>query len=128
MLQICSFLLQALSNSGTLDIRTLQIHFCVGSNRGVSKTQTTDLENADLEKKKKRRTKGLKFITLASKGCFCVCATSVFSRSSFSRSALSKSAFLRTRKRRPRKHRRVTSTCSQTYYGIKEASPVVKPI
>ena len=37
------------------------------SRTGVSKTQTTDLE-----KKKKRRTKGLEFITLASKGCFCV--------------------------------------------------------
>ena len=36
------------------------------------------LENADLEKKKKRRTKGLKFITLASKGSFCLCATSAF--------------------------------------------------
>ena len=55
-------------------------------NMGVSKTQTTDLENADLEnadleKKKKRRTKGLKFITLASKSCFCGCTMSVFYRS-----------------------------------------------
>ena len=66
------------------------------SNAGVSKTQTTDLENADLEKKKKRRTKGL-FITLASKGCFCVCATSVFFTSLFARTAFSSSAFSSSR-------------------------------
>ena len=71
--------------------------FCCSRRRGclssgVSKTQTTDLENADLEKRNKRRTKGLKFITLASKGCFCVCDTSVFSRSLFARSAFSRSA------------------------------------
>ena len=107
--------------------------------RGVSKTQATDLENADLEKKKKRRTKGLKFITLSSKGCFCICDTSVFSRSLFARSAFSRSAFssfARERimaamnlnplvrlffffcyllffspcKQTPRKHRRVTNT------------------
>ena len=54
------------------------------------------IENADLEKKKKRRTKGLEFITLASKGCFCVCDTSVFSRSLFARSAFSRSAFSRS--------------------------------
>ena len=92
---------------------------------GVSKTQTTDLENADLEKKKKRLTKGLKFITLASKGCFCICDTSVFSRSLFARSAFSRSAFSSSRKhrrrkrrprkrrpckQRPRKQRRVTNT------------------
>ena len=53
-----------------------------------------DLENADLEKKK-RLTKGLKFITLASKSCFCVCAMSVFYRSLFARSAFSRSAFSR---------------------------------
>ena len=61
-------------------------------------------ENADLQKKKKRRTRGLKFITLASKGCFCVCDTSVFSRSLFARSAFSRPAFSSSR------HRRVTNT------------------
>jgi len=84
------------------------------SNAGVSKTQATDLENADLEKKKKRRTKGL-FITLASKGCFCVCATSVFFRSLFARTAFSSSRKRRPCKQRPRKTN-------------KETFPVVKPI
>ena len=54
--------------------------------------ENADLENADLQKRKKRRTRGFKFITLASKGCFCVCDTSVFSRSLFARSAFSRSA------------------------------------
>ena len=67
---------------------------------GVSKTQTTDLE-----KKKKRGTKGLKFITLGSKGCFCVCAMSVFYRSLFATSAFSRSVFSSSGKRRPRKRR-----------------------
>ena len=51
------------------------------TNRETTKgcLENADLENADLQKKKKRRIKGLKFITLASKGCFCVCDTSVFS-------------------------------------------------
>ena len=94
--------------------------------QGVSKTQTTDLENADLEKKKKRRTKGLKFITLASKDCFCVCDMSVFSRSLFARSAFSSS-----RKQRPRKHRRITNTlknnslCSRAYYGRDEFKSLI---
>ena len=89
------------------------------SNAGVSKTQTTDLENADLEKKKKRPTKGL-FITLASKGCFCVCATSVFFRSLFARTAFSSPAFSSSRKRRPCKQRPKKTN--------KETFAVVKPI
>ena len=104
--------------------------------QGVSKTQTTDLENADLEKKKKRRTKGLKFITLASKDCFCVCDMSVFSRSLFARSAFSSSRKRRPRKRRPckqrpRKHRRITNTlknnslCSRAYYGRDEFKSLI---
>ena len=85
--------------------------------------ENADLENADLEKKKKRRTKGLKFITLASKGCFCVCDTSVFSRSAFSSSRKRRPRKRRPCKQRPRKHRRITSTlknnslCSRAYYG-----------
>ena len=67
---------------------------------GVSKTQTTDLE-----KKKKRRTKGLKFIKLGSKGCFCICTMSVFYRSLFATGAFSSSRKRRTRKRRPCKQR-----------------------
>ena len=55
----------------------------------TSKTQT-------LQRKKKRRTKGLKFIRLASKNWFCVCAMSVFYRSLFARSAFSRSAFSRS--------------------------------